>query len=36
MTAGITRTSFEAVYQREYLDVYTDNFFLPAGIVGSS
>lgn len=35
-TAGITRTSFEAIYQQECLDVHIGNFFLPAGIIGSS
>lgn len=35
-TAGVTRISFEAVYQQQYLDVYIDNFFLIAGIIDST
>lgn len=35
-TARVTRTSFEAVYQQQFWDVYTDNFFLIAAIVDST
>jgi len=35
-SAGVTRTSFEAVYKHQYLDVYIDNFFLFAGVIDSA